>query len=160
MVAAAVAVFVIKDGSSVLLGRRLSAVGYGTYALPGGRLEFGESFEECARREVKEETGLDIERVEAVHVANFVHTAGPTPAHFVVLMVRAVLSDPAQQPETREPDKCESWSWFPWPTAVPEPLFGPLHAFHRAGLDPLRTHLPSVDVSNPHPATRLENPHQ
>lgn len=32
----------------------------GTYALPGGHLEFQESFEECSARELQEETGLQI----------------------------------------------------------------------------------------------------
>lgn len=40
-VAVAVAVFVLKGESSVLLGRRLSEIGRDTFALPGGRLEFG-----------------------------------------------------------------------------------------------------------------------
>ncbi len=35
------------------------------WVLPGGRLEHGESFDECAVREVKEETGLDI-KVERI----------------------------------------------------------------------------------------------
>ena len=35
----------------------------GTWSLAGGHLEFDETFEQCAVRETKEETGLDIEDV-------------------------------------------------------------------------------------------------
>jgi ADP-ribose pyrophosphatase YjhB (NUDIX family) len=38
----------------------------GTYALPGGHLEFQESFENCAARELEEETGLSV-KLEDVH---------------------------------------------------------------------------------------------
>ena len=37
-----VAVFLLKEGRKVLLGRRLSSIGYNTFALPGGHLEFGQ----------------------------------------------------------------------------------------------------------------------
>ena len=42
--------------------------GAGKYALPGGHLELGESWEDCLLREVNEETNLSIENLKLVHV--------------------------------------------------------------------------------------------
>ncbi len=47
-----VGVMIFKDGK-VLAGRRKGAHGEGTWAWPGGHLEYMESFEGCARREVR-----------------------------------------------------------------------------------------------------------
>lgn len=52
----------------VLLGRRLGSHGAGKFALPGGHLELGESWADCLRREVKEETNLDVDNFQLVHV--------------------------------------------------------------------------------------------
>ena len=57
-----VGVIVRRDGR-VLLGRRSGAHGADTWALPGGHLEFGETVEHCAAREVLEETGRVIDAV-------------------------------------------------------------------------------------------------
>ncbi|ETI19760.1 nudix hydrolase 1 [Cladophialophora carrionii CBS 160.54] len=53
-----------------ILGKRLGSHGAGTLGLPGGHLEFGESFEDCAAREVMEETGLEIEDVKFLTATN------------------------------------------------------------------------------------------
>lgn len=50
-------VAVIDDGGRLLLVRRRLD---GRWGCPGGRVEFGESWTDCARREFKEETGADI----------------------------------------------------------------------------------------------------
>jgi 8-oxo-dGTP diphosphatase len=54
-----VGVFIIKD-KKILMGKRINSHGEGTWSLPGGHLEFFETFEDCAKREVMEETGLKI----------------------------------------------------------------------------------------------------
>ena len=57
---------VVTDGAGrVLLLRRSDS---GNWALPGGTLELGESITECAVREVREETGLDVEVMGLVGV--------------------------------------------------------------------------------------------
>jgi 8-oxo-dGTP diphosphatase len=51
---------VVVDKDRILLVRhRKGPRNY--WVLPGGRLEYGETFFECAVRELKEETGLDVE---------------------------------------------------------------------------------------------------
>ena len=54
-----VGVIVVRDGK-VLLGKRRGAHGEGSWSFPGGHLEFNELLEICAKREAKEETGLEI----------------------------------------------------------------------------------------------------
>lgn len=92
-------------GQRILVGKRKGSDGHGEWALPGGHLEFGESFEECAAREVLEETGLHVR--DAQHVATENVVIRERAYHYVVIFMRAVLSDPAQQPRNCEPDKCE-----------------------------------------------------
>lgn len=56
-----VAVFVLNEKGHVLVGKRTGSHGAGTLALPGGHLELHESFQDCAAREVYQETGLMLE---------------------------------------------------------------------------------------------------
>jgi 8-oxo-dGTP diphosphatase len=60
---AAAGMLVVK-GADVLLLRRGHAPRIGFLDVPGGFLEAGESLETCARRELREETGLTLGRIE------------------------------------------------------------------------------------------------
>ena len=61
LIMAGAGVIIINDKNEILLGKRTDN-GYWDY--PAGSMEIGESFEECARREVFEETGLTCGKLE------------------------------------------------------------------------------------------------
>ena len=100
-----VGVIVLKDGK-VLIGERLASHGAGTFSIPGGHMEFGESFEETALREVKEETGLtDLEMKDLVCVKSD-RIYGK---HFVTIGMVAEWK--SGEPVAMEPEKAANWAW-------------------------------------------------
>jgi len=127
-----VGVLVLRAGR-VLLGQRKASHGAGTWALPGGHLEFGETVEDCARREVLEETGIVVGKLRLGPFTSDVFVAEEK--HYVTLFVRADWA--FGEAERREPEKCSAWGWFDW-AALPEPLFAPLRSLRGTGYDPSR----------------------
>lgn len=75
----AVGAIVVKDGR-LLMVRRANAPGAGLWSLPGGRVEHGEYLAAALRREVTEETGLDVEVRELVGILEVVGDP-----HYVIL---------------------------------------------------------------------------
>ncbi|NLH81748.1 MAG: NUDIX domain-containing protein [Phyllobacteriaceae bacterium] len=65
---------VVLDGDAVLLVRRGRAPAAGLWAPPGGRIEAGETSEAAARREVFEETGLEVRLIGRCARRDFVAT--------------------------------------------------------------------------------------
>ncbi len=105
-----------KDGK-VLLAKRNDT---GEYCWPGGKMEFGESFEECARRETREETGLEIANIRFLRLMNL--KSADSLKHFVDIELMADWE--SGEPELLEPEKFEMWSWYDLDD-LPEPLFYP-----------------------------------
>ena len=108
-----VGVFVIDEESGkFILGQRQNSHGSGTWALPGGHLELHESFAECARREILEETGLNITDIRFLTATNNIKIDGDK--HYVTIFVVAKRSDENAEPQLLEPEKCSSWIWQTW----------------------------------------------
>jgi 8-oxo-dGTP diphosphatase len=82
----AVSAAVFRDGR-VLIVRRAQPPAAGLYTLPGGVVELGETLAEAAVREVREETGLDIEPLELVGYREVIarDVDGHVERHFVIL---------------------------------------------------------------------------
>ncbi len=118
-------VLMMKD-DRILLGKRHSDPekadselhGEGTWTMPGGKLEFGESFEEGAKREVLEETGIIINSVEVICVNN----DKIKDAHFVTIGLFS--NDFSGIGKVMEPDEITEWKWFGF-DELPEKLFFP-----------------------------------
>ena len=121
---------IVQKGDKVLCGFRKSAHGNGTWAFPGGHLEFGESIEDCAQREAKEETGLELKNLRLGPFTNDIYPAEGK--HYVTIFTLAEIEG---EPKALEPEKCEEWSWFKW-DEIPEPLFLPIINLKRQGFDP------------------------
>lgn len=90
----------IFRGPDLLLVRRARSPGKGFYSLPGGRVEYGESLVEALRREVAEETALEIEIVELAGYREVL--PGPDNAgHYLIMSFAArwVYGDPVLNDE-------------------------------------------------------------
>jgi 8-oxo-dGTP diphosphatase len=125
---AGVYIIIMKEGR-VLLGMRKREPNKDCWVVPAGRIGFGESFESCAKREVLEETGLEIENIRQIYCTN---DAFPD-VHFVTVHLLADWK--SGEPEDREPEKEDSWQWFDW-ESLPSPLSVTLGKLLETGFDP------------------------
>jgi len=112
-------ILINKDGK-FLLGKRKGSHGEGTWAPPGGHLEPGESFEECCKREILEETGLTIKNFKQITFTNDIFSEDK---HYITLFFSADYE--SGELTVKEPDKCEEWRWCEY-RDFPKPLFLPM----------------------------------
>ena len=116
-----VGVIVERDGK-VLLVRRTKH-GAGAWSSPGGYVDHGESPEETAVRETREETGVRLAGADFLGLTNNVHPDGK---HNVTLWFAG--SNPEGEARVGAPVELDAVQWFAW-DALPQPLYLPLQNF-------------------------------
>ena len=111
-------VYIVKDGKLLLLKRK-GAHGDGSWCAPGGHLENGESFAECAIREAEEEAGVKIDEIKVIGLTNDIFDAEK---HYITIAtIGKVISG---EPKIMEIDKATDIGWFEFDN-LPKPMFLP-----------------------------------
>lgn len=120
-------VMILKE-NQVLLGKRhedpkkadSQLHGEGTWTMPGGKLHFGESFEDTGYREVLEETGIKVDK-KNLKLISLTNDIVPD-AHFVTLGF--LCTEFEGKAKVMEPDEITRWRWWDL-EKLPEKVFPP-----------------------------------
>lgn len=113
-------VLIQNEKGEVLLGKRKGSHAEGDWCFPGGKLDFGETLFECARREVKEETGLDVTDCELISVYDQFEHIESSGYQWVNIGILAKYE--GGEPKVMEPEKFEEMKWFALDN-LPTPLY-------------------------------------
>lgn len=114
--------FLCHDGKgNVLLSKRGTNARdeHGRWDCGGGGIEFGDTAEQTARKEIKEEYCTDVLELEFLGYRDVFREQGGKPTHWLSLDFKALV-DPAQA-RNGEPHKLDEVRWFPI-EALPEPM--------------------------------------
>ena len=116
----AVGVFIINDEGKIFLTKRSKHATNerGTWEIPGGKVNFGETLQNAAKREAKEEYDIDIEILEQFPAEN--HFIPDEKQHWVPTTFLCRIAG-QKMPQIMEPDKCDAIGWFALET-LPSPL--------------------------------------
>ena len=107
-------IIIETEGGVVLIERKNPPHGW---ALPGGFVDYGECYEDAARREAEEESGLRIGAVEFLCLSEQILVEERQ--HWVSLIY--VTEDVSGEARVVEPEKLPEFGWFPL-DALPAPL--------------------------------------
>ena len=117
------------DGRLLLIQRggvgQFASDGHGSWSVPGGWLDFGETPFQAAERETMEESGVVVEAIESLDWVQC--RSRVTKAQIVTLMIRCRYV--SGEPTVMEPDKCPTVEWVPDAEVDHRELFAPLRAY-------------------------------
>ncbi len=121
-----VGVYIFNNKNQLLLGLRIGSHDAYSWCPPGGHMEFGETVEQTAIREVKEENNLDVlpEDIKLEGVTNDFYKE--MDKHYITLHVFCKKYQGNER--IMEPNKCIKWQWFNTDN-LPENLMLPVRNF-------------------------------
>lgn len=90
----------------------------GTWTMPGGNIEYGEDFEEAAKREALEEANIKLNNIEIICI----QTDKNEYAHYISVGMKALSYEGI--PMVMEPDQIVEWKWFDL-NNLPKNIFSP-----------------------------------
>jgi len=125
-----IAAIILKD-RKVLMHKRKGNHAPGVWSFPGGHLEFKESFEEGMRREIKEETGLEVGKVIGPVATTRELYEEKGKSYVTLYMIAEYIGGEAK---VMEPDKCEVWKWYE-KKELPKDLMLPIKNLINSGYD-------------------------
>lgn len=98
---------VIVDVDQILLGKRLKPSGYGLYAVPGGKPEMHETFEQTCVREVLEECGITVNPIRLIAYKDTISAQDGSEWRTFFWGAEPVTRDV----KNCEPEYCAGWEW-------------------------------------------------
>jgi len=115
-------ILIVNDEGKVLMGRRQGSHGAHTWAIIGGYIEHGETFEQAAQREAMEEVGVVLKDIRVLKPVTYFFNDGAK-HHITIYMAACIASG---IPTIMEPHKMTELRFVDW-NDVPQPTFVPYH---------------------------------
>lgn len=123
---------IIIRNNKVLFGKRKGDHGGGSWAPPGGHVEFNEDPKDTTIREALEETGLKVNSPKFVAMTNDIFKESNK--HYITLYF--ICQYVSGEAKVLEPEKCERWEWFEWGN-LPKPLFITIQNLLKQNFNPI-----------------------
>jgi len=112
---------ILQCNDKILLGKRKGSHGHGEWSFPGGHLEMNETPDECGKRELLEETGIDIRDLTPIDMGYTNDVFISDNKHYITIYQKYLI-DEVIDAEMKEPNKCFEWMWADI-NDLPNPLF-------------------------------------
>lgn len=124
-----VGVILLKD-DKILLGKRLYDKSGPNWGFPGGHLDKFEAVEDCAIRETKEETNLNVKKLQFLtYTEDFFKDINE---HFITLIF--ISKEFSGELSNKEEKSFEDWKWFDM-NKLPENLSTPMKGFLKQNIN-------------------------